>query len=97
MDDSYKTRLKEALQQIDKIFAKHRPRPVMGPFRDGSRKYYVRKRDVTYWDLVKKYPPKPVQLFPPKTYHILQRRHHLTPKRILKRSIFRRLIIWLLK
>lgn len=65
--------------QLKQIITGHRPRPLIGPFYEGSRKYYVRKRDLTYWQMRSKLPRKAVEIIPKKHFHVFRRHHHLAP------------------
>lgn len=54
-----------------------RPRPLMGPFHGPNFDYHIRKKDLTYWELLEKYPP-PSYLGRFFAYHhVFQIRHHL--------------------
>lgn len=69
---------KELVKELHKKADKPRPRPLMGPFYDHKTglKYYVRKHDLSYFELRKKFPPKPLELT--RCRHILQRTHILS-------------------
>ena len=69
---------------------KPRPRPLMYVGRQNGKRCYVRKHSLSYFQLLKKYPP-PFQRFGPplKQYHILRRHHHFS------KSLLERLWLWL--
>ena len=57
-----------------------RHRPLMGPFYDHKtgNKYYIRKKDLSYFELRKTFPPKFLVLEPPK--HVFAAKHYLFAK-----------------
>ena len=57
----------------------HRPRPLIYVGRHNGKKCYVRKHDLTYWQLRSKYPPKPIFVDVPRGRHIFQKRHFRRP------------------
>jgi len=71
---------KKLKKQLQEIITGHRPRPLMGPFYDHKTgcKYYIRKQDLSYFELRKKYPPKPIELKMPT--HVFAKKHHLAIK-----------------
>lgn len=73
---------KDLKKQLQKIITGHRPRPLMYIGYVGGKKCYVRKRDLTYWQLREIYPPlRPIDILP-KPRHIFQKKHHLDAKRL---------------
>jgi len=52
----------------------------MGPFYDHKtgHKYWVRKKDLSYFELRKLYPPKPIEIGRP--VHIFAKKHHMALK-----------------
>lgn len=75
-------------QQLKQTIAGHRPRPLMYAGRHNGKKCYVRKQDLTYWELREKYPPPFKFGDMASIKHILTPQHHLTPHR-LRRKISR--------
>jgi len=73
---------KELLKELHKKLDKPRPRPLMCIGWHNGKKCYVRKKDLTYWQLREKYPPKPRWENIGKARHILAPQHHLTPRRL---------------
>lgn len=67
---------KKLKNELKSIIKGHRPRPLMYVGWHNGRKCYIRKRDLTYWQLLEKY-PKPFNL---KKYikprHFRQKKHH---------------------
>lgn len=76
---------KKLKQQLEQTISGYRPRPLMYVGRHNGKKCYVRKKDLTYWQLREKYPQKPQWQNMLKTRHILAPQHHLTPHRLRRR------------
>jgi hypothetical protein len=72
-------RIKRVCREVVlKARATHRPRPLMSIGWHNGRKAYVIKRDITYWQLLEKYPPSHLWFGRPiKHWHALQRHHHM--------------------
>lgn len=70
---------KKLKQELQGIIRGYRPRPLMYIGRHNGKKCYVRKQDLTYWQLREKYPPPYNLTKLPKYHHILQRHHYLSP------------------
>lgn len=69
---------KEIKDELRRVALRHRPRPLMGPFYDHKtgKKYYIRKRDLSYFQLREKYPKHAIEALSP--MHIFQKSHHLS-------------------
>jgi len=76
---------KKLKQQLKTIITGHRPRPLMYVGYHNGRKCYVRKQDLTYWQLRDKYPSKPRWDKLLKGKHIFAPQHHLTPHRLRRK------------
>lgn len=70
---------KKLKQQLKDIIKGNRPRPLMYCGYHNGKKCYVRKQDLTYWQLKEKYPPLRKIDILPKPRHVFQRQHHLKP------------------
>ncbi len=69
------------LKELHRLADKSRPRPLMYVGRVNGKKCYVRKRSLSYFQLLEKY-PRPFDLKRDlKPRHHLQRKHHLDAKR----------------
>lgn len=76
---------KELKNQLKSIIKGARPRPLMYIGWVNGKKCYVRKQDMTYWQLREKY-PRPLQLGDmAKMKHILAPQHYLTPHRLRRK------------
>lgn len=76
---------KKLKQELRGITKGYRPRPLMYIGRHNGKKCYVRKRDLTYWKLLEKYPPKSFTREFPRACHIFAKQHHLTPHRLRRK------------
>lgn len=74
---------KKLKQQLRKIITGHRPRPLIFCGYHNGQRCYVRKKDLTYWELKEKHPQPAVQFKIPKPRHFLQKVHHLVPRPLL--------------
>ena len=83
---------KDLKKQLQNIITGHRPRPLMYIGRHNGKKCYVRKHDLTYWQLRSKYPPKPRWDKFLKGTHILAPQHHLTPHRLRRKIVI--YVVW---
>jgi len=68
---------KELNNQLKQILKGHRPRPLMYIGWHNGKKCYIRKRDLTYWQLRAKYPLKTLDILEQKVFHPFQKAHHL--------------------
>lgn len=75
---------KKLNNQLKAIIKGHRPRPLMFCGYHNGKKAYVRKQDLTYWQLLEKYPPPFDFERSFKMRHIFQKHHHLQPSLLEK-------------
>jgi len=73
---------KKLKQELKDIITGHRPRPLMYVGMHNGKKCYVRKQDLTYWQLREKHPPPFKFGDMAGIKHILAPQHHLTPRRL---------------
>ena len=72
---------KELKEQLHKVLDRPRPKPLMYIGKRDGKKVYVRKQSLSYFQLLKKYPPQHHYIQIPKTpKHILARKHHLVKR-----------------
>ncbi len=69
-------------KQLERITNKPRPRPLMFIGWHNGKKVYVRKQSLSYFQLLKKYPPPFNFKLPKAPPHILAKQHHLKPLRL---------------
>lgn len=78
---------KKLKQQLKQTIRGYRPRPLMYVGRHNGKKCYVRKQDLTYWQLLEKYPPPFDFKRSFKMRHIFAKQHHLTPTRLQRKTV----------